>query len=89
MVVVFFFLTVGKNDGSVHGKKYFNWWVCLICVPLSILTSLNTLLKITDLRDWEEDCVTESTKLLFSVSHNMVSWFVQVVSLAEESIAPS
>lgn len=22
-----FLFTVGKNDGSVNGKKYFSWWV--------------------------------------------------------------
>lgn len=22
-----FVFTVGKNDGSVNGKKYFSWWV--------------------------------------------------------------
>ena len=35
VVSVFFFFvlscafvfTVGKNDGSVNGKKYFSWWV--------------------------------------------------------------
>ena len=30
-----FFFAVGKNDGSVNGKKYFSWWV--FCVNFYLL----------------------------------------------------